>query len=62
MVRKAFKRATTELPGATFVVVPEDVAERRTDAPVLRVNVPVDPRPTMARCTGPRTYSPAPST
>ena len=45
MVRKAFKRATTEPPGATFVVVPEDVAERRTDAPVLRVNVPVDPAP-----------------
>ena len=45
MVRKAFKRATTERPGATFIVLPEDVAERLTDAPVLRVNTPVDPAP-----------------
>ena len=27
MVRKAFKLATTERPGATFLVLPEDVAE-----------------------------------
>ena len=27
MVRKAFKQATTERPGATFVILPEDVAE-----------------------------------
>ena len=45
MVRKAFKQAMTEPPGATFIVLPEDVAERRTDAPVLRVNTPVDPAP-----------------
>jgi acetolactate synthase-1/2/3 large subunit len=45
MVRKAFKQATTEPPGATFLVLPEDVAERETDAPVLRVNTPVDPAP-----------------
>jgi acetolactate synthase-1/2/3 large subunit len=45
MVRKAFKQATTEPPGATFIVVPEDVAERLTDAPALRVNTPVDPAP-----------------
>lgn len=45
MVRKAFKRATTEPPGATFLVLPEDVAERQTEAPVLRVNTPVDPAP-----------------
>jgi acetolactate synthase-1/2/3 large subunit len=45
MVRKAFNRATTERPGATFIVLPEDVAERLTDAPVLRVNTPVDPAP-----------------
>jgi acetolactate synthase I/II/III large subunit len=45
MVRKAFKQATTEPPGATFLVLPEDVAERRTDAPALRVNTPVDPAP-----------------
>ncbi|HET9311099.1 MAG TPA: acetolactate synthase large subunit [Actinomycetota bacterium] len=45
MVRKAFKRATTEPPGSTFIVLPEDVAERPTDAPVLPVNRPVDPSP-----------------
>jgi acetolactate synthase I/II/III large subunit len=45
MVRKAFKQATTEPPGATFLVVPEDVAERTTDAPTLPVNTPVDPAP-----------------
>ena len=31
MVRKAFKQAQTERPGATFIVLPEDVAERETD-------------------------------
>jgi len=45
MVRKAFKQATTERPGATFIVLPEDVAERLTDSPVLRVNTPVDASP-----------------
>jgi len=45
MVRKAFKRATTEPPGSTFIVLPEDVAERSTDASVLPVNRPVDPSP-----------------
>jgi acetolactate synthase-1/2/3 large subunit len=45
MVRKAFKQAETERPGATFVVVPEDVAELPTDAVPLKVNVPVDPAP-----------------
>ena len=45
MVRKAFKQAQTERPGATFVVVPEDVAERVTDASPLKVNVPRDPSP-----------------
>ncbi|MBA3764216.1 MAG: acetolactate synthase large subunit [Actinobacteria bacterium] len=45
MVRKAFKQATTEPPGATFLVLPEDVAELQTDAPVLRVNTPVDSSP-----------------
>ncbi len=45
MVRKAFKQAETERPGATFVVVPEDVAERLTDAEPLKVNVPRDPSP-----------------
>ncbi|HEY6567661.1 MAG TPA: acetolactate synthase large subunit [Actinomycetota bacterium] len=45
MVRKAFKQATTERPGATFLILPEDVAERETDAKPLRVNTPVDPAP-----------------
>jgi acetolactate synthase I/II/III large subunit len=45
MVRKAFKQAQTERPGATFIVLPEDVAERPTDAQPLPVNVPRDPFP-----------------
>ncbi len=45
MVRKAFKQAQTERPGATFIVVPEDVAERDTDASPLPVNIPRDPSP-----------------
>lgn len=45
MVRKAFKQAQTERPGATFIVLPEDVAERETEARPLRVNVPRDPSP-----------------
>jgi acetolactate synthase-1/2/3 large subunit len=45
MVRKAFKQAETERPGATFIVLPEDVAERTTDARPLKVNVPRDPSP-----------------
>ena len=45
MVRKAFKQATTERPGATFLVLPEDVAERETTGEPLPVNTPVDPSP-----------------
>ncbi|MGZ8566695.1 MAG: acetolactate synthase large subunit [Actinomycetota bacterium] len=45
MVRKAFKQAQTERPGATFIVLPEDVAERETDAMPLPVNIPRDPSP-----------------
>ena len=30
MVRKAFKQAETERPGATFIILPEDVAELPT--------------------------------
>jgi acetolactate synthase-1/2/3 large subunit len=45
MVRKAFKQAENERPGATFIVLPEDVAERETEARPLRVNVPRDPSP-----------------
>jgi acetolactate synthase I/II/III large subunit len=49
MVRKAFKQAGTERPGATFLVLPEDVAELTTDRRPLRVNVPVDPAPADAQ-------------
>ena len=45
MVRKAFKQAQTERPGATFIILPEDVAERETEARPLKVNVPRDPSP-----------------
>jgi acetolactate synthase-1/2/3 large subunit len=45
MVRKAFKQAQTERPGATFLVLPEDVAERETQAQPLPVNVPRDAAP-----------------
>jgi acetolactate synthase-1/2/3 large subunit len=45
MVRKAFKQAETERPGATFIVLPEDVAEGMTGARPLKVNVPRDPFP-----------------
>jgi acetolactate synthase-1/2/3 large subunit len=45
MVRKAFKQAETERPGATFLILPEDVAERETDARPLKVNRAVDPSP-----------------
>jgi acetolactate synthase I/II/III large subunit len=45
MIRKAFKQAETERPGATFVILPEDVAELATDAEPLPVNVPRDPAP-----------------
>jgi acetolactate synthase I/II/III large subunit len=49
MVRKAFKQARTERPGATFLILPEDVAEQETEARPLRVNVPVDPAPAEAQ-------------
>jgi acetolactate synthase-1/2/3 large subunit len=45
MVRKAFKQAETERPGATFIVLPEDVAERSAVARPLKVNTPRDPSP-----------------
>jgi acetolactate synthase-1/2/3 large subunit len=45
MIRKAFKQATTERPGATFIVLPEDVAELPGDGEPLKVNVPRDPAP-----------------
>ena len=50
MVRKAFKQAATERPGATFLVLPEDVAERHVEgSEPLPVNVPVDPAPAHAQ-------------
>src|ERR671918_671378 len=49
MVRKAFKQARTERPGAAVLIVPEDVAEEPTDGRPLRVNVPVDPAPAEAQ-------------
>ena len=45
MVRKAFKQAETERPGATFLILPEDVAERECEGKPLKVNRPVDPAP-----------------
>ncbi len=45
MVRKAFKQATTERPGATFIILPEDVAELPGEGEPLPVNVPRDPAP-----------------
>jgi acetolactate synthase I/II/III large subunit len=45
MVRKAFKQAQTERPGATFIVLPEDVAELQTEEVPLEVNIPRDAAP-----------------
>jgi acetolactate synthase-1/2/3 large subunit len=45
IVRKAFKQAQTERPGATFVVLPEDVAELGARGRPVKVNVPRDPSP-----------------
>jgi len=47
LIRKAFKQAQTERPGATFVILPEDVAERPADGEPLAVNVPRDPSPSV---------------
>jgi acetolactate synthase I/II/III large subunit len=49
MVRKAFKQARTERPGAAFLILPEDVAEQEAGGRPLRVNVPVDPAPAEAQ-------------
>jgi acetolactate synthase-1/2/3 large subunit len=45
LVRKAFKQAQTERPGATFLILPEDVAELPAPGAPLEVNVPRDPSP-----------------
>jgi acetolactate synthase-1/2/3 large subunit len=51
MVRKAFKLAQTERPGAVYLAVPEDVecAEAPTEAGALRVNVPRPDDPSVAQ-------------
>lgn len=51
MVRKAFKLAQTERPGAVYLAVPEDVesAEAAPDASPLRVNVPRPDDPSVAQ-------------
>src|SRR6266545_2103715 len=38
VVRKAFKQAQTERPGATFVILPEDVGEQEVSGAPLPVN------------------------
>jgi acetolactate synthase I/II/III large subunit len=48
-VRKAFKVAETERPGATFIVIPEDLSELPLSGRPLPVNVPVDPAPAAAQ-------------
>jgi acetolactate synthase I/II/III large subunit len=45
IVRKAFKQAQTERPGATFIVLPEDVAELQSENEPLPVNIPRDAAP-----------------
>jgi acetolactate synthase I/II/III large subunit len=45
MVRKAFKQAQTERPGATFIVLPEDIAQEHAEGRPLAVNVPHDTSP-----------------
>ena len=52
-VRKAFKIAQTEKPGATHLELPEDVAEQSIDAEVglrpLAVQAPVMPEPSLSQ-------------
>lgn len=51
MVRKAFKLAQTERPGAVYLAVPEDVeeADAPTDSAPLHVNVPRPDDPSAAQ-------------
>jgi acetolactate synthase-1/2/3 large subunit len=49
MVRKAFKQAQTERPGATVLIVPEDVAGAPVSSEPLAVNRPIDPSPSPAQ-------------
>src|SRR5438105_6368325 len=45
VVRKAFKVAESEKPGATHLELPEDVMARPVDATPLRRHAPVQPEP-----------------
>jgi acetolactate synthase-1/2/3 large subunit len=51
MVRKAFKLAQSERPGAVYLAVPEDVEEAEVDLEIqpLRVNVPRPDEPSPAQ-------------
>ena len=49
IVRKAFKVAQTEKPGATHIDFPEDVAEERVDAAPLLPQAPPRPEPPEAQ-------------
>ncbi|EFL87765.1 acetolactate synthase large subunit [Ahrensia sp. R2A130] len=51
IVRKAFKFAQTEKPGAAFIDFPENVAEMEIDEmPPLRVQQPVPPQAASGKC------------
>jgi acetolactate synthase I/II/III large subunit len=49
MVRKAFKQAQAERPGATLLAVPEDVTPREVSAEPLPVRQPVDAAPSAGQ-------------
>jgi acetolactate synthase I/II/III large subunit len=49
IARKAFKQAQTERPGATVMIVPEDVARAPVAGDPLAVNQPIDPAPSEAQ-------------
>src|SRR3954454_12106978 len=52
VVRKAFKVAESEKPGATHIELPEDVMEMELDAEPLPRRKPVQPEPPPARQAG----------
>ncbi len=49
VVRKAFKVAQTENPGACFIELPENVAEHETDEQPIPVQTPFTPSPPEAK-------------
>jgi acetolactate synthase I/II/III large subunit len=49
LVRKAFKQAQTERPGATAVIIPEDVGRLEAEEDPLPVNRPMDPAPSVGQ-------------